>query len=351
MGYMSDKIALERDFGIHLSGCRGYWSEMANDAMPDFPEVTAANSGVPWNFTAYTDPKIIKVLITPMKSEEIYGTAKKGDWVTTTALFPVVELSGRSVSYADYGQNGDSDANANWINRQSFHFQTWTKWGEREVEMLGAGKIDAVNQKNLASISVLQKDANWINLFGIAGLELYGALNDPQLPPAIQPTPKVNTAGTATGSGEWTSMSDPLQVYADILKMFQQLTVQMGGNLDLETPIKLVIPTERQQCLLYANQYFAKTLREMLKETLPNMEIETLPEAGSSLSGGAMAACVAQLFVKEVEGQDSVTTAFTEKLRAHAVERYSSNTRQKKSQGSWGTLWFYPQACVTMTGI
>jgi hypothetical protein len=58
-----------------------------------------------------------------------------------------------------------------------------------------------------------------------------------------------------------------------------------------------------------------------------------------------------QLFVSEVEGQQAVTTAFTEKLRAHAVERYSSSFRQKKSQGTWGTIWFYPQACVTMAGV
>jgi hypothetical protein len=58
-----------------------------------------------------------------------------------------------------------------------------------------------------------------------------------------------------------------------------------------------------------------------------------------------------QLFVEEVDGQESVTTAFTEKMRAHAVERYSTNFRQKKSQGSWGSIWFYPQAVITCVGI
>ncbi|MBO1325352.1 hypothetical protein K2X14_11565 [Acetobacter sp. TBRC 12305] len=348
--FKRDAAILARDWGIHLPGVRGYFSEMAADALPPNMPVTAPNSGIPALFTTYTDPTIIKALITPTKSEDIYGSAKKGDWVTDTAQFPVVELSGYAVAYDDYSQAGTTDPNANWVQRQSFHFQTWTKWGEREVERMGAAKIDWVNQKNMASISVLNKNANLINLFGLSGLELYGALNDPQLHPAIAPVAKVGPSGSAAAGNSWLDVADPVQVYGDILKAFGVLTTQMGGNLTLETPMTLVIPTERQQCLLYTNQ-FQVSLADLLKKNLPGLKIETLPEAGTNLSGGNSSVTLMQLFVNAVEGQQSVTTAFTEKLRAHAVERYSTNFRQKKSQGSWGTIWFYPQACVTMAGI
>ena len=312
--------------------------------------VTAPNSGIPSIFSTWTDPNIKRAIITPIKSEEVYGQAQKGDWLTDTAQFPFVELSGQTASYDDYSQNGDSDTNANWVQRQSFHFQTWTKWGEREAERMGAARLDWVSQKNEASISVLNKTSNRINLFGVEGLQLRGALNDPDLPAAIQPTPKVASSGTATGGTDWMSTTDPVQVYNDILKAFQQLSEQMGGNVTLESPLTLVIPTERQQCLLYTNQ-FRVSLRELLRENLPNLKIETLPEAGSTLSGGQNKITQMQLFLREVDGQETVTTAFTEKLRAHAVERYSSYIRQKKSQGTWGTIWFYPVACVTMVGI
>ncbi|MPV99824.1 DUF2184 domain-containing protein [Bombella apis] len=312
--------------------------------------VTAPNSGIPSIFSTWTDPNIKRAIITPIKSEEVYGQAQKGDWLTDTAQFPFVELSGQTASYDDYSQNGDSDTNANWVQRQSFHFQTWTKWGEREAERMGAARLDWVSQKNEASISVLNKASNRINLFGVEGLQLRGALNDPDLPAAIQPTPKVASSGTATGGTDWMSTADPVQVYNDILKAFQQLSVQMGGNVTLESPLTLVIPTERQQCLLYTNQ-FRVSLRELLQQNLPNLKIETLPEAGSTLSGGQNKITQMQLFLREVDGQETVTTAFTEKLRAHAVERYSSYIRQKKSQGTWGTIWFYPVACVTMVGI
>lgn len=335
---------LKQYYGVH--GVQDYNpSRMAHDAA-----VTAPNSGIPNIFSTFTDPRVTKVLITPTKSEEIYGTAKKGDWTVSTAQFPLVEMSGQTASYDDYSQNGDSDANANWIVRQSFHYQTWTKWGEREAEMMGAAKIGWAAQKNEASISILNKTQNRINLFGVEGLQLRGALNDPGLPAALQPTPKVTASGTATGGTDWLSTTDPNQVYNDILKAVQKILAQMGGNSDLESKMTLVIPTTRQQCLLYANQ-FRTTTRDLLKENLPNTTVKTLPEAGSDLAGGLSKITQFQLFLEEVDGQKTVETAFTEKLRAHTVERYSSNIRQKKSQGSWGTLWYYPVACVTMVGI
>lgn len=332
---------LQRDFGVYGV----HEAPLATDAA-----ITAPNSGIPNIYSTYIDPRVTKALITPTKSEEIYGTGQRGNWLTDTAQFPFVELSGQTASYDDYSQNGDSDANANWVPRQSFHFQTWTKWGEREAERMGAAKLDWVARKNEASISILNKTSNRINLFGVEGLQLRGALNDPNLPAAIQPAPKVTSSGAATESSDWTATADPVQVYNDILKAVQQLIIQMGGNADLNSPMTLVIPTERQYCLLYANQ-FRTTVRDLLRENFPNLEVKTLPEAGASLSGGQSKITQMQLFVRSVDGQESVSTAFTEKLRAHTVERYSSYIRQKKSQGTWGTIWYYPVACVTMVGI
>jgi hypothetical protein len=55
--------------------------------------------------------------------------------------------------------------------------------------------------------------------------------------------------------------------------------------------------------------------------------------------------------VDEVEGQRTADTAFTEKLRAHPIVVGSSSFRQKKSQGTWGTVIFRPAFIAQMIGI
>lgn len=149
---------LKQDFGVH--GVLDHTLAFDN-------AVTLPNSGIPAIFSTYTDPRTIRALITPIRAEAIYGQGQKGDWLTDTAQFPFVELSGQTASYDDYNASGDSDANANWVQRQSYHFQTWTKWGEREAERMGAAKLDWVSRKNEASISVLNKASNRISLFGM----------------------------------------------------------------------------------------------------------------------------------------------------------------------------------------
>ncbi|HIC9070643.1 TPA: DUF2184 domain-containing protein, partial [Klebsiella michiganensis] len=99
----------------------------------------------------------IRVLVTPMKAAEIIGEVKKGDWTTLTSQFPIVESTGETSAYGDFNNNGMTSANVNWVPRQSFHYQTHTRWGERELDMYGAGRIGYAAELNVASALVLNK--------------------------------------------------------------------------------------------------------------------------------------------------------------------------------------------------
>lgn len=46
-----------------------------------------------------------------------------------TAQFPVVESTGQVSSYGDYNNNGQVNANVNWVARESYLYQTITQWG------------------------------------------------------------------------------------------------------------------------------------------------------------------------------------------------------------------------------
>lgn len=330
-------------YGIVLPGAKDYLKPefaenfaLAMDAQPTM--VTTGSSGFPAYFTNYVDPELIRVLVTPMKAAEIIGEVKKGDWTTLTAQFPIVESAGETSSYGDYNHNGMTAANVNWVSRQSYHYQTHTRWGERELDMYGAARIGYAAELNVASALVLNKFQNKSYFYGIAGLQNYGLLNDPSLPASITPT----TEG-ASGGVQWNT-KDGQAVYDDILKLFGQLVAQTKGLLDMSSPMTLALSPAMSVNLAKTNMYNVN-VSDLLKKNFPNLKIETAIEY--STPAGEMV----QLIADRLGEQDTAYAAFTEKMRAHAVVTGESSWTQKKSGGTWGAIIRQPLAIATMLGV
>ena len=301
---------------------------IAFDAQPEL--VTVSNAGIPAFLSNYLDPKLIEVIVSPMKAAEIAGEQKKGDWVTTVTTFIMVESTGEVSAYGDYNNGGNADMNSNFPQRQSFHYQTFTGWGEKELAYGGLAGIDMASRKNIASVLVLNKFQNASYFFGIAGLQNYGLLNDPALPPPITPT--VNwDAATAD------------QVFADVLGLFAQLVRQGEGNLDQDTRLTMALSPTNSLNLNKTNQFNVNVF-DQIRKNFPGITVKTAPEY--STSSGELV----QMIVDEYEGQETLTAAFTEKLRAHAMVVGSSSFSQKKSQGTWGTVIFRPVFVAQMLG-
>lgn len=310
-------------------------ADLAMDALPAL--VTTTSSGVPAFLTNYVDPKLIEILVSPNKAAMILGENQKGDWTTPTAFFPVVESAGEVSSYGDYSTNGEVTANTNWPQRQSYHYQTVTQWGERELDQMGKGRIDWASRLNIASATIMGKFQNKTYLYGVQGLQNYGILNDPSLISPISP-------GSKVGGGFTWLTATANEIFADIEALFLQLVTQSNGTIDMNVSAKLVLSPKRQVSLTTTNQYNVNVFA-LLKNNFPNITIETVPEY-STVSGELL-----QLIVETVEGQDTGYCAFTEKMRAHAVERKTSSFLQKKSGGSWGAIILQPFAIAQMLGI
>ncbi|WP_210461682.1 DUF2184 domain-containing protein [Pantoea ananatis] len=330
-------------YGIVLPGAKEYLKpefaenfSLAMDAQPTM--VTTGSAGIPAYFTNYVDPELIRVLVTPMKAAEIIGEVKRGDWTTLTAQFPIVESAGETSSYGDYNHNGMTAANVNWVSRQSYHYQTHTRWGERELDMYGAARIGYAAELNVASALVLNKFQNKSYFYGIAGLQNYGLLNDPALPASIAP----DATGTAGGL-QW-STKDGQAVYDDILKLFGRLVAQTKGLLDMSTSMTLAMSPAMSVNLAKTNMYNVN-VSDLLKKNFPNLKIETAIEY--STPAGEMV----QLIADRLGEQDTAYAAFTEKMRAHAVVTEESSWKQKKSGGTWGAIIRQPLAIATMIGV
>lgn len=295
----------------------------AFDAQPEL--VTIANAGIPGFLTNWVDPKLIQVLVSPMRAAKIYGEAKKGDWTTEDVYFSVIENEGEVSTYGDFNSNGNADYNANFPQRQCYHYQTMTQWGERELVKAALAKIDAASQKNVASVLVLNKFQNLSYFFGINGLKIFGGLNDPTLFAPISST-------TA-----WNAQTDPVVIYDDVRRLYQQVVSQANGvvEINMQSPMCLAMSPTNEVNFKKANQ-FNESVFSLLKTNFPGIRFETAVEFSTQ------AGELVQLIIENIEGQETVTTSFTEKLRSHAVVQDTSSWKQKKSQGTSGTIFFRP---------
>lgn len=324
---------LERDAGIvFMGGGKKLMDDkiavaLAMDAQPGL--TTVGNSGIPAWMLNYVDPQLIEIILQPTKAAEVFGEMKKGDWTTETATFMTVEPTGEVSSYGDYNNNGVSGVNVNFPQRQSYHYQVFTRWGEREVARAGEAKIDYVARVNEASVNALNRFQNKTYLFGVKGLQNYGVLNDPSLPAT---TAAAKTWANSTGE----------EVYESIRKLFQTLLKQTGGKIDMNTPLLLVCSPTASVDLTKTNQYNVNVI-DQLKKNFPNLRVETIPEY-SATSGETV-----QLIVEELDGQRTLDCAFTEKMRAHNMVLEASSIKQKKSQGTWGAIIYRPFCIATMT--
>lgn len=314
---------------------------LAFDAQPQL--ITQSNSGIPAFLSTFLDPKLIDVIFAPMKAAEVVGSEiKKGDWTMETAMFPVIEFTGEVSSYGDYSENGNAGLNVNWANRQSYTYQTFTSWGERELEKAGLGRIDWANGLNRSSVFSLNKYQNLTYFFGVAGLLNFGLLNDPNLLASITPTVK------AKGGTQWLVNGKPnataLEVVADIQALYYQLQFQADGNVELDTKMTLAMSPLSEVGLTFTNE-FNNPVKFLLKTIFPNMTVKTAPEYNTA-SGEFV-----QLIADEIQGQRTVDVAFTEKLRAHPIVIAASSFKQKKSQGTWGAIIYRPVFIAGMLGV
>ena len=322
---------------------------MAMDAQPTLS--TEANSAIPSWLTMYTSPETYKILFAPNKIAEIYKEQKIGDWTTQTANFPVVEWGGEVSSYDDYSENGSSTANVNFPQVQFYLFQIFKEFGELEVDRMALAKLNWVAEKDAAAAFIIKKFENLAYAYGIAGLQNWGALNDPNLSASLTPAVKAN--GGVSWFKNGTPNATPNEVYNDILALVEQLISQTNGVVNMDSRFVLALPPAATPALNFVNSFNVNT-KTLLKDNFPSLRIVDPIQFGglsSTNTQGNPAGNLLQLIAEETEGQKTGMTAFNEKMRAHRVILGSSSWRQKLTSGTGGAIIRSPMNVAQMVGI
>ncbi len=320
---------------------------IAMDAQVDL--TTVPNAGVPALLTTNIDPEVYEVLFSPNKGAEILGERKKGNWLSNTELFPMVEVAGEVASYGDFENSGMSNANTNWVPRQSYLFQTVINYGERELAMAGLGGVNWVSTLQKSAANSLNKFQNLSYFYGIGGLINYGLLNDPDLTPA--------TKAATPGSGKWITngriTATANEIYDDIVNLYSQLVSQTQGLVDAETKITLAL-SPASEVALSATNNFNVNVRDLLKKNYPNIRVVTAVQYGAYSTAnpqGNLGGELVQMIADSAGGQDTGYAAFNEKMRAHAIIQDLSSWKQKNTSGTWGAIIRQPMDVSQMVGV
>lgn len=311
------------------------YSHIAQDAaLP----ITAANTTVPAALLAYWDPKAVEILTKKRSARDMFPEVKKGSFAQSTVHIRTMEVMGGTAPYSDFGQSGTAGTNYTWPYRDIYRYQTLISVGDLETEIAAEGKIQLVADKQRAAATVIDIDANKFYLLGVAGLQIFGVLNDPSLAAALTPI-VVDSNKTA-----WADKTT-VQRYNDILKLFGQLADNMGGHVDQNTPLVLAV-SPSLNVLLGAATDFNVSVLDMLKKYFSSLKIVTVPELRATDSTETMA-----LYPVETLGQATGDLLAPEKFRTYPVFRKESSIVQKVAAATAGGVIYRPLAFVRMTGM
>ena len=313
---------------------------LAMDAQPTL--VSQPNAGIPFMATTFVDPETIRILQTPNKGAEIIGEKKVGDWNTTTVMFERVENTGRVVAYGDYNDDGNTNVNIDFPQRQAFKFQTIVEYGDDAAERASLAKLNFIAEMKNSGVIVMEKFRDLSYHLGIAGLQLYGVLNDPGLSAAITPSTK------AAGGTKWVNngivVASPNEIMVDVQALVATLITQAPGYIENDGSFVLVGPPILALALTATNS-FGLTAMSMIKATFPNIKIITDPRYATTAGN------IIQLWADKFDGHDVGYCAFGEKLREFPVVRELSAAKQKIAATTMGAIVRYGLGVAQMLGI
>lgn len=302
--------------------------------------VTTANALTPAYLGAYIDREAVEILTAPRNARAVFGEVKKGDWETPFAQFHSVEFTGTTTPYSDFTENTRAGVNYNWPTRKQYRFQTTIDYGDLEAAVSGIAGVNLVSDKQQSAAHIIDVDANKFALFGVAGYEIYGMLNDPNLPAAETPS-------TGAGGGLTWASKDMTEIYNDVLALYAALQTQSKGLVNMDSRIVLLLPDGLMPQLGKTNSYGNKTVKGLLDEYFGGrLEYITMPELANATTGNTI-----MMIAREVMGKPTAELAFSEKLRMGRVIPQLSSFKQKVSSSTYGTIYYRPYAVSSMVGV
>lgn len=321
---------------------KGFFNSERNvfsDAMPTF---TAQNIGMPAGILTALNPQAVENILALRTGDLALGKREKLlDWADEKYFTPMIERTGQTTPYSDFGMPLVSGLNANFNETGHYRFTAKYQHGNLEAAQYQKGRINyqafllsavtealAVELNNVAFNGYIKNSSN--------AYVCYGLLNNPELP-----------------SYEAAQKTFDVMDWQDVMNFFTKavtkLTQQTGNNINGESKIRVVISASAFNSLKSKWTNLGISAYEKLQGLYPNMyfvsaieldKVENNEKAiyfiGESNAGGIA---------------DSTKLGYSELALAGNVVQTDNGYSQAISAGTCGALVFKPSFIVRYKGI
>ena len=334
-----DKISNTELKALQAKGFFNSERNVFSDAMPTF---TAQNIGMPAGILTALNPQAVENILALRTGDLALGKREKLlDWADEKYFTPMIERTGQTTPYSDFGMPLVSGLNANFNETGHYRFTAKYQHGNLEAAQYQKGRINYQAFLLSAVTEALAVELNNVAFNGyIKNSSLsyvcYGLLNNPELP-SYEAELKTFEAMT------WE------EVMNFFTKAVTKLTQQTGNNINGESKIRVVISASAFNSLKSKWTNLGISAYEKLQQLYPNMyfvsaieldKVENNEKAiyfiGESNAGGIA---------------DSTKLGYSELALAGNVVQTDNGYSQAISAGTCGALVFKPSFIVRYKGI
>lgn len=321
---------------------------MAAFAMDDQQGgVTTAQIGTPIQFLQAWLPGFVRVITAARKIDELVGISTVGNWEDEEVVQGVLEPIGNAVPYGDYTNIPLASWNPNFERRTIVRYEKGFGVGKLEEARSAAMRVNSAQEKRASAGLALDIERNRVGFYGYnsGANRTYGFLNDPSLPAYV------NVANGASASPLWANKTFN-EICADVRSAFAALQTQAQGNIQMDTPMTLAIPTSQAAYLSVTANLNGYSVRQWITDTFKNMRIVDAPQL-TAANGGA------NVFYLYAETADDGATDDNKvwvqpvpaKLRTLGVENRSKSYVEDFANATAGVMLKRPWAVVRRSGI
>lgn len=310
-----------------------------NDAMPTF---TTPNINVPAGFLSNLQKQAVFNILNARKGEEALGGKEKMlDWAENKKYIPIIERTGQTTPYSDYGMPLTSGANFNFNEVSQYRFSvayqtgrlmesqfSALNWDYNSIALSGATEALAVELNRVAFSGYIDNSSQVFTC--------YGLLNNPELP-------NYTAAAKLFSAMTWQEM------VAFFAGAVEKLVAQSGNNIDGDSRIRVVISASAYTRLKATFTDLGISVFEEIQKTYPNMYFVSAVEFDKAFNNQNVI-----YFIGENEQggiSDTTKLGYSELALFSDIELAYYSKSQAISAGTIGALIYKPLYIVRYNNI